>query len=170
MMIGMEIPLRNREGDIVAKVIVDDDVPEEITKPRWYYNNGYAKRDGQKNGKRYHVLMHRFLAGVTEPGNKIHVDHINGDTLDNRRQNLRITTPSQNHQNRPVRTRRGTYRGVTWKRGKGKDGSGKWLARATINYKTHHIGYFDDEEEAAFAVAEWRRKHMTHSSHDEVTA
>jgi hypothetical protein len=132
---------------------------------RWYLNGGYAKRDGRKDGKRYHVLMHRFIAGLTEPGCKIHVDHINGNRLDNRRENLRVVTPSQNHQNRPAITKRGTYRGVTWSKK-----HGKWVARATINYKTKHLGVFEDQEEAARVVTEWRRQHMTHSTHDEVSA
>lgn len=161
----MNIPLRNREGEVVAVVLVDDDVPNEVLAYRWYLSGGYAKRDGQKDGKRYHVLMHRFLAGVTEPGCKIHVDHINGDTLDNRRENLRVATPSQNAQNRPAKTKRGTYRGVTWSKHKRK-----WIARATINYRTFHIGEFFDEEAAAQAVADWRRKRMTHSTHDEVAS
>lgn len=161
----MLIPLRNKTGEVIAHALVDDDLPESLTKVRWHLNNsGYVMRDTTIQRKRVHYLLHREVLGVPRE-QKCHVDHKNGDTLDNRRENLRVTTPSENHQNRPVRTKRGTYRGVTWKKDQGP--KGKWCARATINYKTHHIGYFDDEEAAAWAVVNWRREHMTHSSHDE---
>lgn len=166
----MLIPLRDKTGAVVAHALVDDDTPETITKYRWGLNNGtYAIRHSTSGGRknRTHFLLHREVLGLKK-GDPSRVDHINGNTLDNRRENLRLTNASQNAQNRPVRTRRGTYRGVTWKKDQGPNG--KWLARATINYKTHHIGYFEDEEEAAWAVVNWRREHMTHSTHDEVAA
>lgn len=172
----MLIPLRDKTGAIVAHTLVDDDLPDSLTKVRWHLNNsGYVMRDTSlgdnyrvnakgRRTNRQHYMLHREVLGVPVD-QKCHVDHINGDRLDNRRENLRISTASENAQNRPVRTKRGTYRGVTWNKA-----HGQWVARATINYKTHHIGYFDDEEEAALAVMEWRREHMTHSSHDEVPA
>jgi hypothetical protein len=165
----MLIPLKNKTGEIVAYTLVDDDLPESITKWRWRLNNsGYVMRDTTAGNRktRVHFILHREVLGVPRE-QKCHVDHINGDRLDNRRENLRVATPSENHQNRPVRTRRGTYRGVTWK--VGKSGKGKWCARATIDYKTYHVGYYDDEEAAALAVMEWRREHMTHSTRDEVS-
>ena len=161
----MRIPLRDKTGAIVAHTLVDDDLPESLTKYRWRLNNsGYVMRDTTIKMERVHYILHREVLGVPR-GQKCHVDHINGDRLDNRRENLRVTNSSENAQNRPVRTRRGTYRGVYWKKDKRK-----WAAQARVNYKAHHIGYFDDEEAAAQAVADWRRENMTHSSHDEVAA
>lgn len=143
--------------------IVDDDRTDLAALRGWYtQNQGYVVREVLVDGRRKVQLLHHLALGTT-PQRGVHLDHINGDKLDNRRVNLRLTTVSQNAQNRPVRTKRGTYRGVTWKAEKGK-----WCARAMISYKTHHIGYFDDEEEAARAVIAWRAEHMTHSDADRV--
>ena len=72
------------------------------------------------------------------------VDHIDGDTLDNRRCNLRISTPAQNQQNTRARGGSSKYKGVSWFTRRGR-----W--RVAFNWlgKTHFVGYFDDEVEAA---------------------
>lgn len=92
------------------------------------------------------VLMHRILLGVNE--NQI-VDHKNGNGLDNRRCNIRIATRSQNMWNKRT-TRRGKtsskYKGVHWfKRDR------KWQSQICVNGIKRHLGYFDDEIEAAKA-------------------
>lgn len=73
------------------------------------------------------------------------VDHINRNTLDNRRSNLRLVTPAQNGWNR--RGERGAlspYKGVT------RDGN-QWTAQITVNGETHRIGRFNSDVEAARA-------------------
>jgi AP2 domain/HNH endonuclease len=80
------------------------------------------------------------------------VDHINGDSLDNRRSNLRAGTRAQNNMNRAAnRTRRGRpttslYKGVSWDRRRNK-----WTARIGYNYKSISLGYFDSPEDGARA-------------------
>ncbi len=161
----MLIPLRDKTGAVVARTLVDDDLPETITKYRWRLNSsGYVMRDTTIKMERVHYILHREVLGVPREL-KCHVDHINGDRLDNRRENLRVTTASENGQNRPVKRRNGGYRGVYWHKTKKR-----WVANATVNYKRTQIGLFKTEEEAAQAVADWRREHMTHSTHDEVAA
>lgn len=148
------------------KFTIDDDRVDLAELGGWYVQaQGYIVREQVRQGVRKLYWLHHEVMG-TRPQRGVHLDHINGDRADNRRDNLRFTTVSQNAQNRPVRTKRGTYRGVTWKPDQGPHG--RWCARATINYKTHHIGYFDDEEEAARAVIAWRAEHMTHSDADRV--
>lgn len=77
-----------------------------------------------------------------------HVDHINHNGLDNRRSNLRLSTPRENLQNQLIqkRTKTSKFKGVSWY----KDGS-KWRAYIYINYKQIHLGFFGDETEAARA-------------------
>ncbi len=53
------------------------------------FSNGNQFRGGQSN------VLHRYLMGL-EPGDKREVDHINGDTLDNRRENLEIVSAGEN--------------------------------------------------------------------------
>ena len=76
---------------------VDAGEYDRLTKILWVYhkdkdaNTGYATTAGS-NGRL--IRMHRFILGVTERG--VHVDHHNGDGLDNRRRNLRPCEPRFN--------------------------------------------------------------------------
>lgn len=94
-----------------------------------------------------HLYMHRLIAGA---GPKHHVDHHNGNGLDNRRLNLRIATPGQNHANQgPLRMRNGRtsqYKGVSLDRTRGQ-----WQASIHVNGKTRGLGRHIDEEAAARA-------------------
>lgn len=86
------------------------------------------------------VLMHRLI--LTVPIGK-EVDHINGDGLDNRRCNLRLTDRAGNCQNRQKRG--DGYKGV-------KDNKyGRWEARIQFNKRSLHLGTFDTAQQAAEA-------------------
>ena len=89
-------------------------------------------------------LLHRVLMNAG-PGE--FVDHINGDTLDNRRSNLRKCSKRQNQQN--SRKRR-TYCGKPTKNHlKGAHLQGKrWCAKIRANGRYVYLGSFDTEEEA----------------------
>lgn len=91
-----EIQLRGR---LKKKTKVDTHLLPEINKHNWGYSgHGYAytKIPATRAGKK--IYLHRYL--LKAPKNK-EVDHINGDTLDNRIFNLRLVTRSQNNMNRP---------------------------------------------------------------------
>lgn len=81
-------------------VIVDDADYEYLSQWKWHYNSGYAER--KENGK--HIRMHRQLCSGDI------IDHIKGNTLDNRRENLRPATKSQNAMNMQ---KLGKYKGVS---------------------------------------------------------
>lgn len=88
--------------------------------------------------------MHRLLVGLP-PKSKEKVDHINGQTLDNRKQNLRICSQAENCRNRSKDRRNTTgYKGPVWNRG-------AWAVRITFNYKGIYVGRYDTLEEAARA-------------------
>ena len=78
----------------------------------------------------------------------LEVDHIDGNGLNNRRENLRLASHSQNLANQK-RSRIGCsskYRGVSWfKR------TGIWIAQITVRYHHRGLGYFKDEKDAARA-------------------
>jgi hypothetical protein len=73
-----------------------------------------------------------------------HVDHINGNKLDNRKSNLRIVTNQENCFNSSRKT--GKYKGVSYVKSRGK-----WLAQIMKDYKNYFIGYYDTDYAAAVA-------------------
>lgn len=109
----------------------------------------YRKIWHGKGKKQEKIYWHTFI--TNPPSGKI-VDHINGDSLDNRRSNLRVGTRVQNNMNRAAnRTRKGRpttspYKGVSWDRSRNK-----WTARIGYNYKCISLGYFDSPEDGARA-------------------
>jgi hypothetical protein len=83
-----------------------------------------------------------------------YVDHINGDTFDNRIENLRDATYAQNNQNAKIR--KDSTSGV-----KGvflHKASGKWAASCQVNKKRQHLGLFLTIEEAEKAVKSYREQ------------
>lgn len=126
--------------------IVDDNDFEWLNQWKWYLgsNKRYATRcKSRKLGKK-RVYLHRLIMDAKK-GEE--VDHINGDKIDNRRENLRICTTMQNKHNYKIPiTNTSGYKGVGWhKRDK------KWTARIRVNYKLIHLGYYVDKIEAALA-------------------
>lgn len=90
------------------------------------------------------IKLHRYLLDAP---NGMQVDHINGDPLDNRRENLRVATPSQNQANwRKKSPATSAYKGVSWHKG-----ARKWRATININGKQVHLGFYGEEEAAALA-------------------
>lgn len=90
-----------------------------------------------------HLYLHRVIAGA-KPGEL--VDHINGNTLDNRRSNLRrCDRVGSNCNRRAKKTSRAPYKGIT------QTSSGRWLAQIMSRKKFYRIGLFDTAEAAAAA-------------------
>lgn len=100
------------------------------------------------------VSMHRFLMN---PPKAMQVDHINGNTLDNRRANLRICTNAENNSNKSKhRDNRSGFKGVyyfSWGNRKNR-----WCARLSHLGKNTHIGYFKTKKEAAIAYDKFAKK------------
>ncbi len=79
--------------------------------------------------------MHRLIA---QPPEGMEVDHVNGDSLDNRRSNLRVVSRRENLRNRRGWSTRSPYKGVNYDKKRGK-------------WKLHIAPEFDTPEEAARA-------------------
>jgi HNH endonuclease/AP2 domain len=87
--------------------------------------------------------LHRFIVKLSDP--TLIVDHINGDILDNRKQNLKITTRSENNKNmRKHINNTSGYTGVIFK-------DGLWVATISASNKTLYLGGFDTKSEANIA-------------------
>lgn len=130
--------------------------------PRKDYSGYYLATtvfDGLVNGKRkYHAeKLHRIIMNVTT-GRKIHVDHINHNTLDNRKCNLRIISASNNlkHRNSKNKNNKSGYRNVFWST---KDE--RWLVTLQINGKQKCFGRFkyEDLDKAGKLAEEMREKY-----------
>jgi HNH endonuclease len=92
------------------------------------------------------VGFHRFVMGDPKG---LQVDHRNGNTLNNRRYNLRVATNAQNRMNLRNHTKQNStgYRGVYY----WKDGRGRPFSMISLNDVKTYLGTFDTEEEAARA-------------------
>lgn len=129
--------------------LVDDEDYERISKFKWRSVKGnagiYARRTPHKTLDRTSSTqqMHREIIGAKK--GQI-VDHINRNTLDNRRENLRLCTNGQNRANSKTTmgVRGSNYRGV-YKRGS------KFRTQLRYNNKLYSIGTFNSEKEAAIA-------------------
>lgn len=87
--------------------------------------------------------MHRILMG--EPiGFK--VDHWDGDTLNNRRSNLRVCSNAENIRNMKIRGGTSQFKGVYWNKDRKH-----WRAQIMLDYKKRNLGGFSTEEDAARA-------------------
>lgn len=115
--------------------------------------NVYGPRKNYKRWKKT-ILMHRIVMEAAD--NQI-VDHINGDRLDNRRENLRFASSSENATNsRGQYLRKSKYAGVHKK--KGIVGSRKWVAQIQRNNKKIFLGHFESQESAHEAVKNFSLK------------
>ena len=131
-----------------AVALVDDADFEELSQYSWWLNtSGYAYRSQwlfREDRKQKHIPMHRQILGITDPA--ILVDHKNGNKLDNRRSNLRLSNKSTNGCNRGMTRANSTgFKGVS------KHSPGKWIAQIRANNKNHYLGIFTSPEEAAAA-------------------
>lgn len=108
----------------------------------WYAVRSYLKEPHVKRTQCMHRLLLDAPAGL-------HVDHRDGDGLNNRRSNIRLATIAQNQHNRGPATRNTSgCKGVTWdKQGK------KWQAQIEVNRKNIYLGRFLDKLDAAKAYA-----------------
>ena len=134
--------------------IVDDEDFEFLSQFRWRLSRkGYAETHGSKLVRTYYsktgVQMQRFLMRDCLKDGLL-VDHINGDKLDNRKENLRLVTMSQSNANRGKinfkhkNDKWSKFVGVSWDRN-------KWRAIICKEGKKEYIGRFDNEEDAAKA-------------------
>lgn len=126
---------------LITFMIDKEDLPL-IEKYDWHAN-------GSKNGPRImatidgkSVYLHRLLMGVSDP--KVYVDHWNGDVLDFRKGNLRVTDARGNARNRVSNNPYGVN-------GIYRSGHNSYNASITVNYESINLGTFATVEEAIYA-------------------
>jgi HNH endonuclease len=114
------IELTDRKDNTVAEALVSvEDLARVLAAGRWNRNErrkglAYCGRSYRIEGRAYAQWLHRFIMG--EPAGVC--DHINGNGLDNRRENLRVVTASENMRNKHRTSAKSGVVGIHWdKRG-----------------------------------------------------
>lgn len=103
------------------------------------------------------VLMHQFIMGVENTTREVNVDHINHNTLDNRKENLRVTNVTDNCKNRKLsKANTSGYRNVCW-----DNWYNQWKVQLQVDGKNTILGLFpkDQLEEAGKFAKEMRAKY-----------
>lgn len=109
-------------------------------------NTGYYRFE-YKNRKKF--LVHRVIYLMHNGYMPQFIDHIDGNPLNNKIENLRPATKAQNCRNRgKSKTNKSGYKGVNWHKP-----NKKWVAKIRANDKNIHLGYFEDIELAHIAYS-----------------
>lgn len=131
--------------------LVDNEDYEYLNQFRWGVQNNkkrkyaYRKIYDSSTKKSHTIYMHRELNSLTD--NKIHVDHIDGDGLNNQRSNLRLCSNAQNLMNAPMKSNnKSGIKGIYWDKDRQK-----WAAKIRVNRKNKYLGRFDNKRDAALA-------------------
>lgn len=129
-----EIILLNREYNEVGRALIDLEDVEKVKNYRWNLGSGYilSKRVG---------LLHRFILNA-QKGEEI--DHKSINPLDNRKQNLRKCTSSQNSMNRGMQSNNTSgVKGVHWDKK-----YLKWKVYIKVDKKLVHLGHYENFDDA----------------------
>jgi len=123
----------------IARTKIDKEDLEKIKDYKWHLDNcGYIQNS--KN-----ILLHQLILGKKKG---FEIDHRNTNKLDNRKQNLRYATRSQNSMN---------------KESKGyffDENRNKWKPTICVNFKDIYLGYFNTEQQAQFARKKAEQKYF----------
>jgi hypothetical protein len=127
-------------------VLVDDEDFEELSKYTWTNDGkGYAVRSDKDSKRKSKIRMHRQVMGFPDG---FLIDHIDGNPLNNQKENLRIVTMSGNGCNRHLKSKdkSSKYFGVHHNKA-----SGSWVAVLAFEGKSYYLGAYRTEVEAAVA-------------------
>lgn len=142
--------------------VVDDEDYERLACFKWHASaqpGGLfrAARDAPRP-HRHKILMAREILGVSQDA--VVVDHRNGDPLDNRRENLRVATVTENVRNSAGWGRRSApYKGIAMVKRDCRLAR-PWVAKICVNRRRIHLGYFATPEEAAAAYNRAATEHF----------
>ncbi len=126
--------------------LIDQEDLELLSRYRWYA----ARNSAGLFYATTRLNMHRLLLNAPLD---LFVDHINGNPLDNRKENLRLCTNAENQQNTDSRGGSSRFKGVSYSTPKKA-----WKAHFTAHGVFYFCGYWEKEEEAARAVDRRRKE------------
>ena len=139
--------------------IFDKEDYDKIKNYKWFLSQGYPTTHEKKTYKM--IRYHRFIMDC--PLNKV-VDHINHNTLDNRKSNLRICEKAENNRNVKETSQNSSgVRGVSLNTQRNR-----WNARIIYNGKEYFLGAFKDKGEAIKARKEAEKRYYGEFAYKEV--
>lgn len=152
------VEIHTVRGDVI---LVSDSDFERVKQHCWSVDSkGYANAGGKRLGGT--VRLHRFIMGNTKG---LHVDHINRNKLDNRRDNLRLVTNQQNHFNLSLaKNNKSGCTGVYYNKQ-----CRKWCCQICHNGRCVHSELFDKKEDAVNKRHELEGIYFCIGGHYEVT-
>ena len=145
-----EIYLYDKSGNIINKTIIDSEDKLKVQNKKWCLNKDNYVISGSIKPFQY---LHRLIMNTTS----LTVDHINGDTLDNRKSNLRLCTNADNLKNR-VKLPKNNTSGILGVRFR-KDRN-KWYSELQADGKTIRLGSYLTKEEAIKARKDGEEKYF----------
>ena len=145
--------IENKPNKETVLISVDACDVEVLSRYRWYFHrkHGVPVYVATRSNGNKHLLLHRMLMGTPKG---METDHINGDTFDNRKCNLRVVTTSQNGLScRKLSRNTSGFRGVHLHKS-----TGKWESQIVIKGKQEFLGLFNDRQSASAAYEDRRRE------------
>ena len=126
----------------IIRVKIDNDDLEKCSKLTWHYAKNKDSQYIQTRIKGKMIKLHRYIMDINN--SNLVVDHINRNSLDNRKSNLRICSYKENSFNKSIRVDNTSgIPGVSFHKI-----NKKWRAKIKYNNLTIHLGYFEDINEA----------------------
>lgn len=138
--------------------VIDDEDYELVSKHKW---RTLLRPDGKfvaiksPSTECSYLYLHRLI--MKAPKGLV-VDHINGDTLNNKKENLRICSQMQNNQNRQRIISKSKIKGVY--KSNNPNLKANWVAQIVVNKHKICLGYFKTLEEASEAYDEAAEKYF----------
>lgn len=145
------------------EILIDDEDFEKVSQYKWHLcknrKNIYVIRNKWNKDKRVVESLHRYLMG--NPENKT-IDHINGNTFDNQKKNLRICSNTENIRNKDkYKNNKAGYKGVLIHKEKKNGIEYQYIiAEIRVNKKKIYLGHFKTKELAAIAYNEAALKYF----------
>lgn len=144
-----------RKG-LLYEILIDNEDWDKIKDIRLRIlkqDNDKFRVAGRLKGSKKTFYLHRFIMNASINDQ---VDHIDGNPLNNKKENLRICSNKENSKSQSIRKRNTSgYKGVTWDKQRSK-----WKAQITINYKHKSLGFFNSKEDAALCYNEGAIKYF----------